>query len=55
MGREERLGMAGAKELSEIALGVLSGKQYRVERSGWREDIVEHWRQEAKKDSDERG
>jgi len=45
-------GMAGARELSEIARGVIAGKRYRVEPSGWREDVLELWRREAEKESD---
>ena len=27
-----------------IAQGVLDGRRYRVERNGWRDDILEQWR-----------
>lgn len=40
-------GLGGARELSEIAQGVLEGRRYQVERHGWREDILEQWRDGA--------
>lgn len=40
-------GLGGARELAEIARGVLDGRSYRVGPPGWREDILEQWRQAA--------
>jgi hypothetical protein len=41
-------GLHGARELVAIAQGVLDGRNYRVGRHGWREDILEQWRVEAR-------
>lgn len=41
-------GLGAARELAEIAAGVLAGRRYRVERHGWRDDILDLWRAEAR-------
>jgi hypothetical protein len=41
-------GLAGARELGEIAAGVRAGHRYQVERHGWRDDILEQWRAEGR-------
>lgn len=38
-----------ADEVAEVARGVIEGKRFRETRSRWKEDIVEIWREEAKK------
>lgn len=40
-------GLDGARELGEVAAGVLAGRRYQVERHGWREDILDFWRAEV--------
>jgi hypothetical protein len=40
-------GQRDARELEEVARGVLAGRRFRVERFGWAEDILEQWRNEA--------
>jgi hypothetical protein len=41
-------GLGGARKLAEIARGVLDGRSYRVGPHGWREDILEQWREAAR-------
>jgi hypothetical protein len=38
---------SGARELEEIARGVLEGRRFRVERFGWRDDVIDLWRSQA--------
>jgi hypothetical protein len=38
-----------ANEVESIAVGILAGKRYKVERSGWSEKILDIWKEEAKK------
>jgi hypothetical protein len=40
--------LTGARELGEVAAGVLAGRRYRVGRHGWRDDILEQWRAESR-------
>jgi hypothetical protein len=43
-------GLAGARELGEVAAGVIAGRRYQVDRSVWREDILKLWQAEAGSD-----
>ncbi|MBA3562208.1 MAG: hypothetical protein H0W35_05755 [Actinobacteria bacterium] len=45
--------MKHARELAEIAQGVLAGKQYKVERKPFRDDVIAIWRANAEAASPE--
>lgn len=44
-----------ADDVAKVARGVIEGKRFRGTRSRWKEDIVEIWREEAKKKKAELG